>query len=152
MSLIALVLMTIAGGLTTETRADNRLYIEPVVGKVGDTVNIPVYLDNSDDIVAAQFDVTLPFNIPSDGVVTMTSRSNGHAVSSRVNGNTITVMLSSMENKKLKGNSGILLRIPMNPYDDGNTARPYPITISNIVLANNAGKTTATETSSMPSH
>ena len=148
MSLIALVLMTIAGGLTTETRADNRLYIEPVVGKVGDTVNIPVYLDNSDDIVAAQFDVTLPFNIPSDGVVTMTSRSNGHAVSSRVNGNTITVMLSSMENKKLKGNSGILLRIPMNPYDDGNTATPYPITISNIVLANNAGKNIATETSS----
>ena len=93
MSLIALVLMTIAGGLTTETRADNRLYIEPVVGKVGGTVNIPVYLDNSDDIVAAQFDVTLPFNIPSDGVVTMSNRSNGHAVSSSVNGKTITVML-----------------------------------------------------------
>ena len=148
MSLIALVLMTIAGGLTTETRADNRLYIEPVVGKVGDTVNIPVYLDNSDDIVAAQFDVTLPFNIPSDGVVTMSNRSNGHAVSSSVNGKTITVMLTSMENKKLKGNSGILLRIPMSPYDDGNTATPYPITISNIVLANNAGKNIATETSS----
>ena len=148
MSLITLVLMTIAGGLTTETRADNRLYIEPVVGKVGGTVNIPVYLDNSDDIVAAQFDVTLPFNIPSDGVVTMSNRSNGHAVSSSVNGKTITVMLTSMENKKLKGNSGILLRIPMSPYDDGNTATPYPITISNIVLANNAGKNIATETSS----
>lgn len=148
MSLIALVLMTIAGGLTTETRADNRLYIEPVVGKVGGTVNIPVYLDNSDDIVAAQFDVTLPFNIPSDGVVTMSNRSNGHAVSSSVNGKTITVMLTSMENKKLKGNSGILLRIPMSPYDDGNTATPYPIKISNIVLANNAGKNVATETSS----
>ncbi|MGM9734297.1 MAG: CARDB domain-containing protein, partial [Prevotella sp.] len=148
MSLIALVLMTIAGGLTTETRADNRLYIEPVVGKVGGTVNIPVYLDNSDDIVAAQFDVTLPFNIPADGVVTMTNRSNGHAVSSSVSGKTITVMLTSMENKKLKGNSGILLRIPMNPYDDGNTAKPYPIKISNIVLANNAGKNVATETSS----
>ena len=124
MSLIALVLMTIAGGLTTETRADNRLYIEAVVGKVGGTVNIPVYLDNSDDIVAAQFDVTLPFNIPSDGVVTMSNRSNGHAVSSSVNGKTFTVMLTSMENKKLKGNSGILLRIPMSPYDDGNTATP----------------------------
>ena len=148
MTLIALVLMTIAGGLTTETRADNRLYIEPVVGKVGGTVNIPVFLDNSDDIVAAQFDVTLPFNIPSDGVVTMSNRSNGHAVSSSVNGKTITVMLTSMENKKLKGNSGILLRIPMSPYDDGNTATPYPITISNIVLANNAGKNIATETSS----
>ena len=36
----------------------------------------------------------------------------------------------------------------MSPYDDGNTATPYPIKISNIVLANNAGKNIATETSS----
>ncbi len=147
LSLFALVLATFTGGVTLETQADNRLYIEPVVGKVGGTVNIPVYLDNDDDIVAAQFDVTLPFSIPSDGIVTMTNRANGHAVSSSVSGKTITVMLTSMENKKLKGNSGILLRIPMSPYDDGKTATPYPITVSNIVLANNAGRNIATETS-----
>ena len=94
--------------------------VEPVVGKVNKTVSIPIYLTNDDEVVAMQFDITLPFAMPSDGIVTMTNRSDGHAVSSRANGKTVTVLLSSMSNKALKGNSGMLLRLPMEVYDDGN--------------------------------
>ena len=144
--LLALILMTALPGWTgAEAKADNSLFIDPVVGHVGKTVYIPVSLDNTDEVVAAQFDVTLPFAMPNDGVITMTNRQNGHAVSSRISGKTVTVLLSSMENKAIRGNSGILLRIPMTTYDDGHTDQPYAITISNIVLTNSKGDNIATE-------
>ena len=147
--LLALILMTALPGWTgAEVKADNSLFIDPVVGHVGKTVYIPVSLDNTDEVVAAQFDVTLPFAMPNDGVITMTNRQNGHAVSSRISGKTVTVLLSSMENKAIRGNSGILLRIPMTTYDDGHTDQPYAITVSNIVLTNSKGDNIATEKTS----
>lgn len=146
--LVALIMMMSLPGWTGgEARADNNLFVEPVVGGVGKTVYLPVSLTNADEVVAAQFDVTLPFAMPKDGVITMTNRQNGHAVSARISGKTVTVLLSSMENKSIKGNSGILLRIPMTTYDDGHTATPYAIAISNIVLTNKKGDNIATEKS-----
>lgn len=146
LSLLALILMTALPGWTgAEAKADNSLFIDPVVGHVGKTVYIPVSLDNTDEVVAAQFDVTLPFAMPNDGVITMSNRQNGHAVSSRISGKTVTVLLSSMENKAIRGNSGFLLRIPMTTYDDGHTDQPYAITIRNIVLTNSKGENIATE-------
>ena len=146
--LVVLMTLLLSAWSGIGAKADNSLFVEPVVGKVNKTVSIPIYLTNDDEVVAMQFDITLPFAMPSDGIVTMTNRSDGHAVSSRANGKTVTVLLSSMSNKALKGNSGMLLRLPMEVYDDGNTATPYPITLSNIVLTDRTGKNIATETSS----
>lgn len=143
--LLVLCLMQCTSRLALPALADNRLYIEPVVGKIGKTVSVPLQLANDDDVVAAQFDVTLPFAMPSSDVLTLTNRSNGHAVSTKINGKTITCILASMQNNSLKGNSGIILRIPMATYDDGNTAQPYTITLSNIVLTDKEGHNIATE-------
>lgn len=126
--------------------AQNTLHVDPFVGKVGKTISVPVSITNADEIVAAQFDITLPF-APSKNAATLTSRANGHSLSTRINGNTVSVVLMSMGNKPLRGSSGIVLRLPMTSYDDGRTATPYPVTISNIVLADRSGKNIATETS-----
>lgn len=130
--------------------AQNTLHVDPFVGKVGKTISVPVSITNADEIVAAQFDITLPF-APSKNAATLTSRANGHSLSTRINGNTVSVVLMSMENKPLRGSSGIVLRLPMTSYDDGHTATPYPVTISNIVLADRTGKNIATETSATSS-
>lgn len=142
-----MLLLLLFLGVCATVMAQNTLHVEPVVGKVGKTISIPVSITNADEIVAAQFDITLPFT-PSTSPVTLTSRANGHSVSSRINGNTVSVVLMSMENKPLRGNSGVVLRLPMTTYDDGNTNTPYPITIRKIVLADRSGKNVATETTS----
>ena len=40
---------------------NNRLYVKDFEGAAGKSINMPVYLSNSDEIVAVQFDVTLPY-------------------------------------------------------------------------------------------
>lgn len=118
----------------------NELYVPDFEGRVDKTVNVPIYLTNTQEVVAVQFDVELPFNAPSDAVATLTNRANQHSVTINAKGGkNFTVIVMSMKNNALRGNSGLLLRLPMQTYDDGNTAKPYPIRLTNIVLTDRQG-------------
>lgn len=135
-------------GILAEVQADNTLTVEPIVGRVDRTVYVPVYLTNDDSAVAAQFDITLPFAMSAQDGILLSNRADNHSVSARQNGKTVTVILSSMTNKAVKGNSGLMLRIPMTPYDDGKTDKPYAITLQNIVITDLNGHNIATTSSS----
>lgn len=138
--------MLLLGSWTALFAQDRRnvLVVEPVAGRVGTSISIPINLENTDEVVAAQFDVTLPFSADKEGQMTLGRRVNGHSVSASGKDNQITVVVSSMENKAVKGNSGVLVRIPMVTYDDGKTNSSYSIRLSNIVLTDRWGNNIAT--------
>lgn len=123
----------------------NVLSVPDFEGRVDKTVNVPIYLTNTQEVVAAQFDVELPFNAPADATATLTNRANQHSVTINAKGGKkFSVVIMSMQNNALRGNSGLLLRLPMQTYDDGNTAKPYPIRLTNIVLTDRQGNNIAT--------
>ena len=126
----------------------NVLSVPDFEGRVDKTVNVPIYLTNTQEVVAAQFDVELPFNVPADAMATLTNRANQHSVTINAKGGKkFSVVIMSMQNNALRGNSGLLLRLPMQTYDDGNTTQPYPIRLTNIVLTDRQGNNIATGTS-----
>ena len=149
LSLLALMFLpsTLKSQPQTGTQAsENILEVGNFEGRIDKTVGVPVYLTNTDEVVAAQFDVTLPFSAPSTGTPTLSLRADGHSASYSATGTrTYRVVVMSMENRSLRGNAGLLLRLPMQAYDDGHTDKPYPISISNIILTDRMGNNIATE-------
>ena len=144
--LLMLIAVTVVSVANAQER-DNRLVVGDFVGAIDKVVNVPVQLENSDEVVAVQFEVTLPFDWPSDVQPTLTNRSNQHSVNIHsVADRTYRVVVMSMRNNALRGNSGLLLRLPMRTFDDGLTNTPYDVTLDKVVLTDRQGNNIATET------
>lgn len=140
-----LLLLATIGALAQSV--GNVLSIPNFEGRVNSTVMVPIYLENSDEVVAIQFDITLPFSMPEGTTPLLSARANGHSASLHQKGDRIyEVVLMSMQNKPLRGNQGLLLRLPMEVYDGGSLENSYVISIGNIVLADGNGHNLATET------
>lgn len=107
----------------------------------GKTIFIPIELLNDDEIVAAQFNVTLPFARTNDVFTLSEQRNiNNHSVSCRdLGGNKYTIVIVNMENKPLGGNAGVLLSLPMFISTDAQPNSAYDIKISDVVLTNKKG-------------
>lgn len=144
--LLLVGLLTIAGGLRA---ADERnvLVVPDFEAGINKAVNVSINLENTQEVVAAQFDVELPFDVPEDGTPWISNRANQHSVTMNAMGdNRFTVVVMSMKNNALRGNAGLLLRLPMYTYDDGQTDKPYAITLTNVVLTDRQGNNICTET------
>ena len=144
--LLAFLAVLMLHGITaTAQTKENVLVLEDFEGGIGKVINVPIYLKNTDEVIAAQFDITLPFASPNDVTPLLSNRANGHSASSHViSGNSYRVVVASFQNNALRGNSGLFLRVPMQTYDNGSSAQGYPITINNIVLTDAHGNNIAT--------
>lgn len=142
-----LTLAVLLATLTTTVQAqENVLVINDFEGGIDKTVYVPIYLNNTDTVIAAQFDIELPFAAADDAVAMLSARANRHSVSfSKIADKTYRVVLMNTANYPLRGNSGLLIRMPMKTYDDGQTTTPYPIRISNLVLTDKEGNDIATQ-------
>lgn len=139
------IAMFLCGHTVNAQTSENVLEIGDFEGGISKTIYVPVYLNNTEEVVAAQFDIQLPFAAPEDGTAMLTLRANQHSVSySSLGSNAYRVVIMTFQNQAFRGNSGLLLRIPMIPVDDGHTSTPYPITISNLVLTDHLGNNIAT--------
>ena len=124
----------------------NRLEVQSVIGAAGKDVNIPIALTNDNEIVAVQFNLHLPFPQATGNLQLVAERANGHTVSVRSLGNNVyTIVIVSMQNRPLKGNSGMLLTFPMHVDEAAQGGDVYNITISDAVLSLRNGKNIATE-------
>ena len=126
-------------------RAQNTLSVANIEASAGKTIMVPVGMSNADEIVAAQFDIALPYAL--DGDMVLTNRGNGHTVSCRSLGNNAyTVIVVSMEGKTLRGNDGTLVTIPIK-VDPAAVEGDYAyITLTNAVLAKRDGSNACTGT------
>lgn len=148
--LFALLTVLLLGGITAMGQTkENVLVINDFEGGIGKVINIPIYMTNTDEVIAAQFDIALPFAIPTNGTPMLSNRANQHTASfSSLGGSSYRVVIMSVQNNALRGNSGLLLRMPMQTYDDGSSTQKYAIKITNVVLTDSKGNNIATSSSS----
>lgn len=151
LTLIAVLLLG-STAATAQTK-ENVLVVNDFEGGIGKVINVPIYLKNTDEVIAAQFDVSLPFPIPAGGTPTLSNRANQHTASfSTIGGTNYRVVIMSVQNNALRGNAGILLRLPMQTTDDGSATQRYAIKISNVVLTDAKGNNIATSGSTTGYH
>lgn len=129
--------------VTIVAAAQNTLNISALQGTAGKTVTLPIALNNSDEIVAVQFTLQLPFALATDvePAISDGRSQGGHSIGiNHIGGGRYTVLITNLTGKAIPGNGGTLAEIPMKV---GNTAQPgetYPIKITDIVLADKTGK------------
>ena len=115
--MLILVLASLATGMSAQQRR-NVLTIPDATVQIGQ-VQLPIVIENTDELVAAQFDITLPEGVttkttgsngaPGNSGIAPTVRAAGHTVIVRSMGGTrYRVMLFSNENQPILGNTGTI--------------------------------------------
>ena len=124
-----------------ERTLNNTLAIQDKEMLIGRTGVLPVELNNTEDITAIQFDLTLPAGVSiaknSKGkyLVEKTSRDTDHTLSASKQGdaNVYTILLYSNDVELIEGNAGIAINVTLEA-SESMIEGGYTITISNINL------------------
>ncbi len=144
----AIVLLTlVAGGLGLSAQTVNKLTVPDIEGERGEQIVVPVYLDNTDEITALEFTLSLPsyYGESTQGELKLSSRATDHVITYNNSGK---VLVYSPTSSPLRGNSGQILTVSTTvpSWLDGETE--YPISLYDVVLATADGSDVATSWSS----
>ena len=123
------------------------VYIKPAEVLRGKNNVLPVSMNNTEDITALQFDLTLPAGVSiatnSKGkyIVAKTERCADHTLSASKPGeaNVYKVLLYSTEVESITGNEGAVINVTIETAEDME-AGEYEVRISNINLTTTAEK------------
>ena len=108
---------------------------------------LPVAIENTDEIIAAQFDITLPSTISAGTEAVLTNRCDGHtAIIRNMSATRYRVMLYSDENRPLLAQQGTVLYIPLIIPQTVAEGSELPLVISNATLTVAGGANVLTET------
>ena len=119
----------------------NEISIPDVSVVAGKSINLPIYLDNTEDVVAVQFTLELAegFSLQTDAA-TRTERASAHSlVIKEIAHNKYMAMLFSATNAPVVGRTGILLYVPLSAQSTMKDQTTYPMTLSDVVIAGNTG-------------
>lgn len=140
-----LTLLMAVVGMSAEARQRNVLQVPDVTTQAGN-VQLPVSIENTDEIVGAQFDLTLPSGVTAEAVGTMANRSDGHSVTvSRLSSGVYRVLLHSSHNRPLRGQSGVVMYLPITIPATFEEGSEHALSIANAVLGKVTGENVLTE-------
>lgn len=140
-----LTLLMALVGMSAEAQQRNVLQVPDVTTQAGN-VQLPVSIENTDEIVGAQFDLTLPSGVTAEAVGTMANRSDGHSVTvSRLSSGVYRVLLHSSQNRPLRGQSGVVMYLPITIPATFEEGSEHALSIANAVLGKVTGENVLTE-------
>ena len=134
LSLLSLLLVSLA----TQAQDINELSVRDVNGMRNKTVSVPVYLTNTQEVIAIQFDITMPSGsqVFFDSTEVAENRRVDHVISGYSKGsNKYRFMCYSPTKQALLGNSGRLCNIVFKVSNSLNDTQTYDITLSNIITS-----------------
>lgn len=132
--------------VTAWSQQKNVLSISDAKVSIGDA-QLPVAIENTDEIVAVQFDLTLPSTISAGTEAVVTNRCDGHTVIIRnIEATRYRVMLYSDDNRPLIAQYGTVLYVPLNIPQTVADGSELPLVISNATLTVASGENVLTET------
>ena len=144
------VLIFLSTFLPLSAQNSNVLSLQEVNGMRGKVISVPVYLDNTSEIAALQFDITLPqgSQVQYDSTKVAANRKVDHIISGQNKGsNKHRFMLYSPTNQTLRGNSGKLCDIVFKIWTGLEDEKNYDIKLSNVVMSDRDGKDVFTSSS-----
>ena len=127
--------MLVQVAVSAERYEPNYLSISADANQSAATSSVNIDLENYSAITALQMDVVYPKQhyTLSTNDVSVTNRGNGHLVTTSVqNDSTLRVLLLSMQNLPLNGNSGTVMHLNLHPIDS-NDAGVYPLRLRNVI-------------------
>ena len=143
--IFAMLLMAlVATGAYAQTQR-NRLYLSDITAQLGQ-IQLPVAIDNTDEIVALQFDLVLPAGMTVSGDIVATYRADGHEASIRnMGGKRYRMLLYSPENKPLRGQTGTVMYIPVTIEDQFDDGQQLTVTLEDAALSLATGEDVLTD-------
>ena len=142
---IAIVLLMTLMGVNVKAQQRNVLQVPDVEVQIG-SVQLPVVIENTDEIAGVQFDLTLPEGVTAEPAGTMGNRSDGHTVTmSRLSSGVYRVLLHSAQNRPLRGQSGVVMYLPVNIPDTFEEGSEHELSITHAVLGKASGENVLTE-------
>lgn len=140
-----MLLMTLFG-MSVQAQQRNVLQIPDLTTQTGN-VQLPVSIENTDEIVGAQFDLTLPEGVTAESVGRLANRSDGHTVTiSRLSGGAYRVLLHSSQNRPLRGQSGVVMYLSITIPATFEEESQHTLSITNAVLGKATGDNVITGT------
>ena len=136
MMFLTLLLSTL-GAVAQNTIAIGNTEMEYL--SLGQSVSLPVTMDNVDDIVAVELTVKVPRggSLNFDGCQLTASRADGHQISAACidgNNNIYKITIFSATNKPLKESSGQLMTLDIVTSQEWLDGRTYAVTITKALL------------------
>ncbi len=124
----------------------NTLSVPDVSVAQGRSIDLPVNLDNAEDVVAVQFTLYTPEGISIDpATAKLTERADGHTVAMRQTGaNRYLAMVFSPENKPVVGRTGKLLSVRMSAAEDLRGEAGLKFVLEDVTIAAADGSNIAT--------
>ncbi len=145
---ILFVLIALMSVRVAQAQQTNKLSIPDLTALAGKTISLPVCLDNSNEIVAVEFDLQIPdgSTLLADSKV-LTNRATDHEAVFRAKGNnTYHCLIYSPTNSAFLGRTGELLTVNMQVSDSYAENSQHNINLADVVLALRNGENVATET------
>lgn len=135
--LLALVLLAVRA----EAQDTNKLYIPDVTGLRGETISLPVNMDNTSEITAVQFTLEVPSGVTLDmQTVSLSERKNDHVVTAHpMGGNKYMFMLYSPTNALIQGQQGEVLTMELPIPDNFTEGESYDLKLTEVALSRTDG-------------
>lgn len=133
-------------GVVSALGQNNTITIPDVSVAKGKSISLPVNMDNTADVVAVQFTLTVPNGLSlSPATATLTDRSDEHAVTFRAIGsNQYMAMVFSSKNKPIKGRTGRLLSVSLTASSSLEEDTEHQLTLSDVVIGARDGSNLVT--------
>ena len=107
---------------------------------------LPVTIENTDEIVGLQFDITLPTAVTAGSDAISTNRCDGHTIVIRkMEATRYRVMLYSEEMKPLIAQQGTVFYIPITTPQSYSQGGEHPMSISNATMTIASGENVLTD-------
>lgn len=133
---VIMTLLMAIFSMSATAQQGNALSIPDVSAKAGAEAMVPVLLANEGDVVAMEFDLTLPQGFALDTHATLSNRCDDHvALVKNMEGQTYKVLLYSPSNKALKGTDGEVMTLNMTIPEGLDQGSTHELTLQNAVLA-----------------
>ena len=132
------LLLVLFFSITAQAQDINELSVKNVNGMRGKIVSVPIYLTNTLELTAVQFDITMPSGsqVYLDSTQVADNRRVDHIISGQNKGSyKYRFMLYSPTNKALRGNTGKLCNIVFKISTNLDDNKIYDFKLSNVVMS-----------------
>lgn len=136
--LLMLSVLTLSAQTSSQTIA---LSIPNVTTDKGNSLSLPINLDNTADVVAVQFVLTVPTGVTlSPASAALSNRATNHTITMRQTAtNKYMAMIYSATGEAITGRSGELLTVPLTASTSLDEGSVLALTLSDVIIAGSDG-------------
>lgn len=142
LSIVCVLLM----GVLSALGQINTISIPDVSVAKGKSISLPINMDNTADVVAIQFTLSVPNGISLNPTTAkLTDRSDEHSVTLQsVGSNKYMAMVFSSKNKAIKGRTGKLLYVTLSASNSLEEGTEHQLALSDVVIGARDGSNMST--------